>query len=153
MGTSGAWSPDSQRFLFINFESGDSAPFVAVYEVTVQTQQIRRVFGEDFDQVDYSVPSWQPDGQQVAVALRLLSGSPSKQLWIQDLEGQQRQSITDDQLFTHASYHWDPSGNQLVYQRLELGKANTLPQIAVWDRQSGQTTILAENAFQPLWIP
>jgi Tol biopolymer transport system component len=153
MGASGQWSPDSQRLLFTNFESSGDSPFVAVYEVDVQTQQIRRVLGEDFDQVDYSVPVWQPDGQMLAVALRLFTGSPSKQLWLLDLEGQQRQSITDNQMFTHASYHWNPGGNLLVFQRLELGKAHTLPQIALWDRQTGQTLLLAENAFQPHWKP
>jgi Tol biopolymer transport system component len=153
MGMVGEWSPDSRSLLFIDFLSFDAGPDVAVYEVDVETQQIRRALGEEVNQVDYSVPVWSPDGEILAVGVRLLLDGPGKQVWLMTSSGQQRRVITSDPRFTHASYHWDPTGNRLVFQRLEMGRSGTLPQIMVWDRHSEQAVMVAENAFLPAWAP
>jgi Tol biopolymer transport system component len=153
MGVVGEWSPDSRRILFVDFVTTDAGPNVSIYEVEVESQQIRRVLDEDVNQVDYSVPAWASDGETLAVAVRFFSDGPGKQLWMLRQDGAQRQPITNNQLFTHASYHWDPAGTKLVYQRLEFGRSGTLPQVVVWDRLTDQSIVVAENAFLPLWVP
>jgi Tol biopolymer transport system component len=121
--------------------------------VDVQTQQSQLILGSEQDPMDYSMPDWSPDGSWLAVALRSLTGSPSKQVWIMHPDGSQRQSVTSEQLFTHAAYHWSPDSQMLAFQRLELGASATRPQIAVWNRADGSITLLAEDAFQPAWLP
>ena len=159
MGMSGAWSPDSRYLVFTDTILTNSGPYVAVYIVDVQTQETQRILADDFDQVDYSSPVWTVDGDGLVAALRLMTGSPTRQLWLisldleSGLEREERLAITDDQLFTHASHHWDPAGENLVYQRLEIGSASPIPQVNVWNRASQEALILATDAFQPRWIP
>lgn len=152
-GMVGEWSPDGRQFLYLDYQSGEAMPHVIVNRVDVQTRQVQPLLGGEADPLDYSVPVWSPDGRDLAVALRSLSGSPSKQLWIISLKDLQRQSITSDQLFTHASYHWSPDAQMLVFQRLELGASASRPQVAVWMRSSGRIMPLAEDSFQPRWLP
>lgn len=152
-GMVGEWSPDSRQLIYLDYLSGEAQPYVVVYRVDVETRQSQRLFGGESDPVDYSVPAWSPDGKELAVALRPLSGSPSKQLWIMRPDGSQVQSITTDQTFTHASYHWSPDGQMLVFQRLQLGASASRPQVAVWKRADGTILQLAEDAFQPRWLP
>lgn len=152
-GMVGEWSPDSRQFLYLDYLSGQVQPYAVVYLVDVETRQPRRLLGGEGDPVDYSTPSWSPDGDVLAVALRPLSGSLSKQLWLMRPDGSQVQSITTDQTFTHASYHWSPDGQMLVFQRLQLGASASRPQVAVWKRSDGTILQLAEDAFQPRWLP
>ena len=151
-GQTGEWSPDSRNLIFTDVASGDAGPYMAVFVADVQTQQIRRVLEDDLNQADYSNPVWTPDGSEVAAAMRLMTGSPARQLWLISLSGGRR-AITNNQLFTHSSYHWDLAGANLIYQRLEIGSSGQKPQVCVWNRASQESIILAENAFQPGWIP
>ncbi len=159
MGANGAWSPDSRYLVFTDTIVAASGPYVAVYIVDVQTQEVRRILSDDLDQVDYSSPVWTADGAGLVAALRLMTGSPTRQIWLisldleSGLEREKRLAITSDQLFTHASYHWDLAGENLVYQRLEIGVSSPVPQVGVWNRASQEASILAEDAFQPRWIP
>ncbi len=58
-----------------------------------------------------------------------------------------------DAACTHAAPQWDPSGRWIVYQRFALNDPNAQPEIWVFDTQTGQTQLLAENAFFPAWLP
>lgn len=152
-GTGIEWSPDSVSLLYLQAGISGEIPYSAVYQVNVRTQETRKILGEDA--ADYSVPAWSTDGRWAVVGQRLAGGSLTRQLWLISLPADQdeRQAITDNVLFNHGGYHWEPGGSRLVYQRLEFGSSDSLPQVAVWNRQNGQTLLLAEDAFQPLWIP
>lgn len=152
-GMMGEWSPDGKQLIYLDYLSGEELPYVAVYLLDVDTRQARLILGGEEDPLDYSVPAWSPDGRELAVALRSLSGSPSKQLWTMRLDGSQRKEITTDQLFNHAGYHWSPDGQMLAFQRLELGASASRPQVAVWNRASGEILVLSEDAFHPRWLP
>ena len=152
-GMVGEWSPDSRQLIYIDHETTDTGLYVVVYVVDVQTQQVRRVLGEDQGPMDYSVPTWSPDGEWVTVSVRLLNGSPSKQIWRMRLDGSQREEITDDQLYTHAACRWDPAGQALVYQRLALGASAARPEVVVRNQAGGKILLLVEDASQPRWIP
>ncbi|MBE0699690.1 MAG: PD40 domain-containing protein, partial [Anaerolineaceae bacterium] len=152
-GFNGSWSPDSQQILFSDTAELDSGPYGRVYVVDVDTQRIHAALGDEAAPVEYSTPEWAPDGSGVAVALRLVNGSPSKQIWFMQVDGTHRQAITEDQQITNAVYHWSPSGDRLVFQRLETGSSDHRPIVAVWLRADGQLNILAQDAFQPRWLP
>lgn len=152
-GTAIEWSPDSAFLFYLQAGIKGETPYSSVYRLDVRTQEISQVLGEDA--ADYSVPAWSSDGEWAVVGQRLAGGSLTRQLWLVSLSAGQgeRQAITDDVLFNHGGYQWEPGGSRLVYQRLEFGKSDSLPQVTVWNRQDGQTLLLAEDAFQPLWIP
>jgi Tol biopolymer transport system component len=150
------WAPDSRHVYYTQVIVTSDLPENSVYEVDVQTRQTRQVLGVSIEPADYSVPALTPDGEWAAVGWRLAGGSSNKQIWLahlSDLGNNERRAITSDEAYTQASYHWDPGGVLLVFQRLATGGANSPPQIVVWNRQDGGTTLLAEDAFQPQWLP
>jgi Tol biopolymer transport system component len=153
MGVVGSWSPDGQRMLFIDMQYTGGQPYVSVFELNLVEQTMQEVLGEDLERLDYSVPVLSPDGEWLAVGLRLVDGGPTKQIWRMRLDGSEAQAITQEQNYTHAAYSWDTSGNRLVFQRLELGSSRNTPQIMVWDRQTGNTLLLAEDGSRPAWLP
>jgi Tol biopolymer transport system component len=159
MGLTGEWSPDGRSLVFTDVRSTEAGPAVEIYVADLETQRARRVLEDDPGPLDYSNPVWTVDGSQVVAALRPMTGGPTKQLWLLWLDparapaGQARQPITEDPLFTHAGYRWDPAGENLVYQRLDIGSSSQKPQIVVWNRAGRESLVLAEDAFQPRWIP
>jgi len=152
------WSPSSDAFLYLQAGLNGESPYTSVYQVDVNTQQTRLVLGNDGD---FSVPAWSPDGDWAVVGQRLSGGSLTRQLWLvrlgagsgESLSQPDRQPVTDDVLYNHAGYQWEPGGVRLVYQRLQFGSPDSLPEIGVWNRQDNQTPFIIKDAFQPLWMP
>jgi Tol biopolymer transport system component len=153
MGIMGAWQPDGRRILTVNLALAGEQPYNVIEEVDAQTQQVRPLMGDAAQPREYSVPAATPDGAWLALAMRPVTGAMGKQLWLMKPDGSDAQQITDDVLFNHASYHWDASGQMLVFQRVKLGSSDAKPQVAVWARDTGKITPLAEDAFLPQWIP
>lgn len=155
VGAAFQWSPDSQKIYYTGAGAAEEQPYISVYVADAQSGKSQILLGENNDEttLDYSVPDLTPDGQWLAVARRPVDGSPAKQLWLQRLDGSQRQSITNDALVNHAAYHWDPSGELLVFQQFSLGQSRSQPQVQVWNRSTNAFTALAEDAFQPHWRP
>lgn len=154
MENGGVWSADSRTILFANIQAmEETMPNVFVFVADVQTQEIFRVFGDDLPEVDYSQPIWSPDPEWGTAALRTAEGSPGKQLWNIRLDGSERLKITDQPFYTHGNYTWEPGGSHLVYQRLALGSSQARPEVMVWNAESGESMLLAENASLPHWLP
>jgi len=82
-----------------------------------------------------------------------MNGEPDKQIVIMDLEGNIIQEVTSDNLYSNASYHWDPSGQYLVFQRLQLDSSDQRPEIFLWDKSSSRQSWIARDAFLPGWLP
>lgn len=159
MGLVGSWSPDGRSLLYIDYISLDAGPYTAVYLVDVLTQQVERVLADDIDPLDYSTPVWAAGGAKLAAALRQIDGGLTKQLWLFTLaqngafEIVERQAITNDPLFTYAGYHWDLAGENLVFQRLEIGSSEKKPQVGVWSFAQQDLLLVAEDAYRPQWVP
>jgi len=159
-GTGIEWSLDGRSLLYLQVGTENEAPNSKVYQMDIATQKTQQVFGEDA--ADYSVPAWAQDSEWAVVGQRLAGGSLTRQLWLIRLEGDgksggsqpaERLAITDDVMFSHGGYQWEPGGGRLVFQRLAFGQSGSLPQVAVWNRQDGQVLIPSEDGFQPLWLP
>jgi TolB protein len=153
MGVIGAWSPDSRHLLTVNLNLSGEQAYITVEELDVQTREVRQILGDVDQPREYSVPAWSPDGAWLAIAVRPVTGAMGKQLWLFHPDGTGGIQITDDLLVNHASYHWDPTGQKLVFQRAQLGSSDAKPEVAVWDRKTGEINPLAEDAFLPQWIP
>lgn len=150
----GSWSPDGEKLLFTRAESSEfGPPFVRVYEADLLTGDIRLVEISSLGQVDSSRPIFSPDGTSLVMALRSLAGSANKQLWLVALDGSAVQAITDDPVASFAAYVWDPNGEQLAFQRLQLESSQSRPQVMLWQRKDGTVSVLAEDAAWPQWLP
>jgi TolB protein len=153
MGTVGAWSPDGGQMLFndMNLETG--LPFVTLSLADFETQTIRPVLGQEANWADYSVPAWSPDGEWVALALRVPDSGAAKQIWLMRPDGSDGRPITADAAYTFGGYRWDPWGTALVFQRFELNKPFAVPELVVWDRATDALRVLVADAATPDWLP
>ena len=150
----GSWSPDGQNLLFTRAESSEiGLPYVRIYVADLATGNIHPLVEADLGQVDSSLPVYSPNGQSLVMAIRGLTGSANKQLWLIPLDGSANQPITDDPGASFAAYRWDPNGDRLVFQRLQLQSSQSRPQVMVWSRENGTLEVVAEDAARPQWLP
>ena len=68
-------------------------------------------------------------------------------------EGAAATAVTSDHNLSHGAYRWSPDGEQVVYQRFALEMTDAVPQVWVWDRESGELRLLVEDAALPQWLP
>lgn len=153
MGLVGAFAPDGQSMLFTDVELREGMMVSVLYQADFATKTVRVPFGEGTTWSDYGVPAWAPTGEWLVVALRDGSSSPSKQLWLMRPDGREARAITADPMFTHGSYHWDPWGQRLVLQRVQLGTPYPKPELVVWTLATGAAQVVAVDATLAAWVP
>lgn len=153
MGVVGGWSPLGDQMLFnvmrfegesalaglqlANFSQGNTAP-LELAGVAVR---------------DFGVPAWSPDGEWVLIGLQTPDAGPGRQLWLMHPDGTEAHPLVSDPGFTHGGYRWDPEGDRLVYQRFPLRVADAVPEIFLFDLETGQAQLLATDASTPAWVP
>ncbi len=150
----GSWSADG-RYLTVNNEEGEAGfAVMKVYLFDMQNGKSSLLLGEQPDDAsDYSVPRWSPDGQWLAFAQVRLVRNPARQVWIIRPDGTGARAVTDNLAYAHGGYRWSPDSTRLVYQRYALGGSENVPDVMLWDLRTGQETLLAENAYAPIWLP
>ena len=148
-----AWSPDSTSLLYFNDVVEAENHYMNTYLYHLSTRKSEILLNEYKGQFEFGFPVWSPDGQWITMAARLAQGGMSKQLIMLRVDGSDVKTVTDTQVFTHSSYHWNPDGDLLVYQRLELGTSSARPQILVWNSTTGTSTVLVQGGGMPDWLP
>jgi TolB protein len=150
----GSWSLNGEQMFFTDRQEVDLTPHNRIFKIDF-TMKTTMPFAGPLDQVEvnYSPPALSPDNRWLAVGVNSTNGPISMQIWIVKLDGTTSEEITKNQLFTQASYHWDPSSQLLVFQRLELGSSDSRPEVTLWSKETGKFTRISEDAGQPEWIP
>ncbi len=148
-----AWSPDSTRLLFANVLSNGEQSYLAIYQVDLANHKVIEPFKDLLNNVDAALPDWSPDGQWVILGLQSLAGGQSHQLWVIGFNQEPPIQVTSDQVYTNAGFQWNTQGNRVVYQRYELGRSDSQPEIMTWDKVIGQSQMVAENAALAEWLP
>jgi Tol biopolymer transport system component len=146
---SGDWSPDGSKIIFTNLVAAENEPYVAVYTLDLETNDIQQVLSGGAGDTDFSQPRWSPDGDRVAVSLRPVNSNISKILWVLHLDNSLSRQISDDVSATFTAYQWDPWGDLLVYQRYDLSSANS----SIWIWEAGENAQIVENGSRPQWLP
>ena len=108
---------------------------------------------DDVEQVEYTLPEISPNGQWMVTSLHLMAGGQTRQLWLMDVQGRQRKAITHDELINNSHYSWDPWGNSILFQQFPIGGSDALPQVSVWEQETGQIRPIAKAAALPQWLP
>jgi len=175
-GMIGNWSPDGERMVFVDTANDSLFGGVDVYIADLTVKNIEQLVLPEFDEiltladageaehgdeidltpgrVDASVPVWHPAEELLLLAQRPYFATFSKQLWLLPLEeGAEATAVTSDHDFSHGAYRWSPDGDQVVYQRFALELTDAAPQVWVWDRESGESSLLADDAALPQWLP
>ncbi len=149
-----SWSEDGTRLLFISQEVGIDPPISGISLVDFQREMVSPLFNDNLTgEMDFSRALLSPDGQWALVGVRYFDGPVSKQLWLINLENGQKIEITTNQVLTQAAYAWDADGGGVVFQQLEIGSSAARPRVMHWEWQTGEITLLAENAARPAWLP
>jgi len=150
----GSWSPDGRRLALLDFQQAESgSPYSVVYLFAPQEQTLNKILPDDGEQYNYSVPSWSPEGNWLALAMQPAGGGPSKQIWLMHPDGSQAQAVTSEEGFTHAAYSFSPDGGWLVYQRISLTASQARPELMLWQHSSGEVYSVAGDAALPSWLP
>lgn len=153
MGTMGSWSPDGEQMLFTDLVFSGEQPYASVMLADFAARTITPVLGREPNFADYGRPAWSPDGQWLAISQRVPESGPGHQVWLMRPDGSEARPIANDPAYTFSGYHWDPTGQALVFQRYALSQAAAQPGILVWQLQTNETRVLAENATLAAWLP
>lgn len=156
-GDTGAFAPDGARLVYPFLVRGalgqEFYTHLALADLNADIQV--SLSGEQDAPVEDAYAAWSPDGTRLAVARRYLDGryTAGKQIYLLDVATGAATPLVVDAAYTHAAPQWDPSGRWIVYQRFALDRSDALPEVRVYDTQTGQARLLAENAFFPAWLP
>ncbi len=149
----GDWSSDGKYYLFTDLLPSVLEPESALYIADLENESIQQVLGGDTEGTTFSRPRWSPDGDWIAVALRPTNASINRALWVLKIDGSEAVSVEADAAADFSSYRWDVWGKQLVYQKYRPGVPASPSSIWLWDWETGESVLLAEDAARPVWLP
>jgi TolB protein len=148
----GDWSQDGKKLMYTDLLPSTLEPDGVIYIADLVNQTISQPLREEVFGTSISQPRWSPDGNWMAVAIRPVNRWISKALWIFKLDGSEAFPIADEPSATFSAYQWNPTGGQLVYQRLATG-SDLASSIWLWDWESGESEMLVEDGARPQWLP
>lgn len=149
----GNWSPDGERFMFVDDEMGQHSINSRLYVVDIANSTISEPLKDVLTGKELGEPDWSPDGKRIAVGIRDEGGPLTRQLAVYDLNTNEVTQITDDPTVINASPEWSPYGGDIVFQQARLGTSNAKPVIALWNAAKKSVTTIAEDAALPVWLP
>ena len=153
LGVTGTWTGNGNRFWYGDLETSETLPFGSAYMVDLANDQVQQLFTSLPDPEDMAAPVPTPDGSWVAVGVRVRGGSHSVQLQLMRPDGTERQSITEDFLYSHGAYSWNPYGQNLVYQRVQTATSSARPEVWIWNLSGRQSKMVAADGARPQWLP
>jgi hypothetical protein len=139
--------------LFTDLVAAAHEPFVEVYIDNLITKEVIPAFGKEITDTDFSQPRWMTGEEWIAASLRPVNSNANRALWVIRLKDALSIPISGDLSATFSSYHWDPWGGQLVYQRFALRSSSPETSIWLWDWETRQSRLVLENGARPAWLP
>ncbi len=146
----GDWYSDGDRLLFIDLLPSALEPEVMIYIADLETETIVQALGGNAEATSFSQPRISLDGNWIAVALRPINSTTNKALWVLKIDGSEAVLVSNEPSANFSSYHWDPWGKTLLYQRFG---SNLQPSVWTWDMESGESKLLVNEAARPQWLP
>ena len=117
-------SPDGSRIAFDSDRDGERAVFVA----RADSSGVQRVSGAGFA----AVPSWSPDGAQLAFVKADERDARVWNVWIADLQSGRLRQVSDHRVGQAWGASWFPDGRRIAYSREE--------ELVILDLASGRRT-------------
>jgi len=150
---SGDWSQDGTEILFTDAIAAQHEPFIGIYILNLETQDVVSAIGKEIGDTDFSQPRWSPDREWIAASLRPVNTNAPKALWVIRLKDAFAIPISDDPAATFSSYQWDPWGEFLVYQSFKLTGSESGTSIWIWDWETRENQLIIEDGARPAWLP
>ncbi|MDE2818757.1 MAG: hypothetical protein OXI40_03385 [Chloroflexota bacterium] len=160
-GAMGTISPNGQRIIFPEI-TRRGEQFFTYLRIADLGDKTFAAFTDPNGPADEASARWNPDGQTVALARRYTDKrwTPGHQLYLRSAndEDEALAPVLYDERYSTSYFRWNQTGDRLVMQRLPLAsgdgvdKRRRVPEIWVYDIESGDSSKVAENAFVPQWI-
>jgi Tol biopolymer transport system component len=155
-GVSGAFSPDGSKLVFPVLVHGAIGQefYTHLDMVDFVGQSGGLVTGDRDAPIDDAFAAWSPDGTQLALARRYLDSryTAGRQIYLLDLTSGDVTPLVVDPTYNHAGLRWDSAGRRLVFQRFALAEPDALPEVWVYDLDTGALIHVADDAFLPAWV-
>jgi Tol biopolymer transport system component len=156
-GQVGTFSPDSKALWFpkiVTVDGGQYVTHLVIVDIS-SDPPLQHDLVPDELAIDDADPIWLPDGKSLLL-LRVPSGrldTQERQIYRVDVASGTATAVLDEPGFTHSNLSLNAAGDELVYQKLELGTAVTRPEIWTLDLKTSAKRKLADDGNIPRWLP
>ncbi len=160
-GAMGTISPNGQRIIFPEIARRGEQFFTHLRIADLRNKSFA-AFTDPGGPADDVNARWNPNGQTVALARRYTDQrwTPGHQLYLRSAndEDEALAPILYDERYSTSYFRWNQTGDRLVMQRLPFAGGNgadkrqRVPEIWIYDLESGDSSKIAENAFVPQWV-
>jgi hypothetical protein len=158
-GLSGQFSPDGTQLVYPVLTRGAiGAQFYTQLErldiLTEQRTVVTTAGGEQA--IEDNTGVWRPNyPDELAVTRRYLDNryTDFPQIYLLDLRTNEARPLVVDNKFSHGSITWSDDGNLLAFQRFNRVEQGARPQIWLHNLTTGETSLIANDAFLPGFLP
>lgn len=169
-GQMGAWSADGAYFVFPQITSalaatpipGTPAPalqldtsFSHLQQVTVNTGLVTDLSHEG-GAVEDANAVYSPTGEWLAFGRKYIEQdlwTPGRQLWVMRADGSGARALTNDPLYNHSNFIWNPEGTQVVFVRFDVTDPASLTEIWRINVNGANAEKLVTDGLVPVWLP
>lgn len=160
-GAMGTISPNGERIIFPEIARRGEQFFTQLRIADLRNKSFA-AFTDPDGPIDDANARWSPMGQTVALARRYTDQrwTAGHQLYLRSANDEYRAltPILYDERYSTSYFRWNQTGERLVMQRLPLAVGNgvdkrqRVPEIWIYDLESGDSSKIAQNAFVPQWV-
>ncbi|MHB8628193.1 MAG: TolB family protein [Aggregatilineales bacterium] len=156
-GQVGTFSPDGRYLWFpkvLQIADGQFITHLSVIDLSSHPP-LQHDLTPDTQDDDDADPIWLPDSRTLIV-LRIPGDrldTQERQIYRVDVATGKATPILDEPGYTHSNLSLNITGDQLVYQRLQLGTGVTRPEIWVYNLKTNTAHKLADDGNVPRWLP
>ena len=160
-GTVGALAPNGRKLIFPDMVARQNGYFAHMKIVDfTQTPPEFTNFTDPQAPIDDAAIDWHPNGQYVTIERRYMDERYTRgfQLYNIDVSTNEVTPLLVDEQYSHHYFEWNRSGDAVVMQRIPIlnadgtPNAQARPEIWVLNIETGDLTLISEQAFHPRWV-
>ncbi len=147
------WQQNPARISVITSENMEKIPVSHLVEVNLETLSRRYLKDPSITNMDYSNLIQHPVEELLIFGCRPVLRTMSRQVCMASLTGFSVEQRTDLPYRNHTAAVISQNGKLLAYQTLDMSSSTVKPAVWVMDWATSSSTLVAENAAMPQWIP
>lgn len=158
-GEPGSWSADGSIYGApdINYytdPTGKTKYYSQIITYNPQTGERKELTRDN--RMEDLVPTFSPDGKQIALACRFLNSenfTPGRQIWAMNVDGTNLRPLTNSAVDNHLGFAWSPTGDMLAYLQFNTASLNGIRELWLMNMITGTTQQILTEAYNLQWLP